>query len=78
MAAYTKSTDYSYRQKWTAQVILSVWRFSRSLWSYRNTVVNGATDHEIATKICGTLDDHTRDESTLRCKQNALRCQFFS
>jgi hypothetical protein len=60
VAAQTKSTDYSYPQKWTAQVILSVWKFSRSLWSYRNIIVHGATDQEIATKIRGTLDDQAR------------------
>ncbi len=60
VAAYTKSTDHSYPQKWTAQVISSVWKFSRSLWSYRNTIVHGATDQEVAAKIRGTLDDQAR------------------
>ncbi len=54
---YLKSTDPSYPTAWTAQVISFIWKFSRSLWAYRNTIAHGATDQEIVAKIRSTLDD---------------------
>jgi hypothetical protein len=54
---YMKSTDPTYPKTWTAQVISFLWKFSRSLWAYRNTIVHGATDQEKAAKIRGTLED---------------------
>ncbi len=36
---------------WTTQAVSQLWKFTISLWAYRNTVVHGATDKEIADKI---------------------------
>jgi hypothetical protein len=58
--SYLKSTDPTYPKTWTAQVISFLWKFSRSLWAYRNTIVHGATDQEIAAKIRSTLEDTAR------------------
>jgi hypothetical protein len=57
VAMYNKSTDPSYPTAWTTQTILLVWKFSCSLWIYRNTIVHGATDQEVAAKIRASLDD---------------------
>jgi hypothetical protein len=59
-AAYTKTKDPSYPKVWMAQVISMVWKYSRSLWYYRNSIVHGATDEEVAAKIRGTLDDRAK------------------
>jgi hypothetical protein len=43
-AAYAKTKDPSYPKVWMAQFISIVWKYSRSLWSYRNSIVHGAMD----------------------------------
>lgn len=52
VALYHKAPPGSNIPKtWTTQAISQLWKFTRSLWAYRNTVVHGATDKEIADKI---------------------------
>ncbi len=58
--AHAKSIDPFYPKVWTAQVISIIWKYSRSLWAYRNTIVHGATEAEITAKIRSALDDQAR------------------
>jgi hypothetical protein len=52
VALYNKvSHDSAIPMTWTAHAILQLWKFTRSLWTHRNTVVHGATDQEVAEKI---------------------------
>jgi hypothetical protein len=52
VALYHKAPPGSNISKtWTTQAVSQLWKFTRSLWAYRNTVVHGATDKEIANKI---------------------------
>lgn len=46
-----KPNDSNFQTMWTAQAITSLWKYTRSIWGYRNTVVHGATDQEKADKI---------------------------
>ena len=46
-----KPNDSTVSTTWTTQAIGCLWKYTRSLWGYRNTVVHGATDQEIADKI---------------------------
>jgi hypothetical protein len=51
MCEITKSRRSSLSKTWTAQIILYLWKYTRSLWTHRNQVVHGKTDQEIATKL---------------------------
>jgi hypothetical protein len=46
---------------WTTQAILCLWKYTRNLWNYRNTVVHGATDQEVADKIRATIAEKVTD-----------------
>ncbi len=59
-AVYAKTKDPYYPKVWMAQVTSIVWKYSRSLWSYRNSIVHGATDEEVTAKIRGALDDRAK------------------
>ena len=43
--------DYQSCTIWTTQATTFLWKYTRQLWSYRNTVVHGANDQEKADKI---------------------------
>ena len=43
--------DSTLQLTWTAQTIHFLWKYTRAIWAYRNTVVHGATDQEMADKI---------------------------
>jgi hypothetical protein len=51
VSVHDRSTDPSYHKLWTAQAISFIWKYTRSLWSYRNTIVHGASDQEVAAKL---------------------------
>jgi hypothetical protein len=46
-----KQNDSTFQTTWTTQSINCLWKYTRSLWGFRNTVVHGATDQEMADKI---------------------------
>jgi hypothetical protein len=46
-----KQNDSTFQTTWTTQTINCLWKYTRSLWGFRNTVVHGATDQEMADKI---------------------------
>jgi hypothetical protein len=45
----------------SAQTMLYLWKYARSLWIHRNQVVHGKTDQEIAAKIRETSHNQVRD-----------------
>jgi hypothetical protein len=52
VALYVNRTnDNTFQTTWTAHTITCLWKYTRSIWGYRNTVVHGATDKEKADKI---------------------------
>jgi hypothetical protein len=56
----TKSPYSSISTTWSAQAILYLWKYTRSLWMHRNQVVHGKTDQEIADKIRESIHDQVR------------------
>ncbi len=46
-----KQNDSTFQTTWATQAINCLWKYTRSLWGYRNTVIHGATDQEMAGKI---------------------------
>ncbi len=40
----TKNPYSSFATTWSAQTILYLWKYARSLWTHRNQVVHGKTD----------------------------------
>jgi hypothetical protein len=56
----TTSTYSSLSTTWTAQSILYLWKYLRSIWMHRNQVVHGKTDQEIADKIRASTHDRVR------------------
>jgi hypothetical protein len=83
VALYNKSTDPSYHKAWTTQTILLVWKFSRSLWTYRNTVVHGASDQEVAANSIFRTTSHfllPRHRYLFKCRtlEQRLRLDFDS
>ncbi len=56
VASYQKQpSDSPISTTWTTQVIPLIWKYTRSLWNYRNTVDHGATDQEVANKIRASI-----------------------
>lgn len=51
VALYMKKTHEQFQTMRTAQTINCLWKYTCSAWGYRNTVVHGATDQEMADKI---------------------------
>jgi hypothetical protein len=52
VSAYHKLPhDKTLQLTWTAQMIQILWKYTRAIWAYCNTVVHGATDQEMADKI---------------------------
>jgi hypothetical protein len=56
----TKSPYSSLSTTWSAQTILYLWKYTRSIWMHRNQVVHGKTDQEIADKIRESILDQVR------------------
>jgi hypothetical protein len=54
----TKSSYSSLSTTWSAQTILYLWKYTRSIWINRNQVVHGKTDQEMANKIRESI--HTK------------------
>lgn len=61
MHGINKSSHTSLSTTWTAQTILYLWKYSRSLWMHRDQVVHGKTDQDIATKIMESSHTKVRD-----------------
>ncbi len=56
MALYHKApNDSQFSTAWTAQATTFLWKYTRYLWNYSNTVVRGANDQEMADKIRATI-----------------------
>jgi hypothetical protein len=49
--------DFSFSITWTSQLTHVLWKYTGSLWHYRNTVVHGATDQEMANKIKDSISE---------------------
>ncbi len=61
VALYNKQPNATlYQTSWTAQTVKFLWKYTRSQWAYRNTVVHGATDQEMADKIKGKTIDKVK------------------
>jgi hypothetical protein len=43
--------EKSFQLTWTAQAIQFLWKYTRTEWNYRNTVVHGATDQEMEVRF---------------------------
>jgi len=49
---------------WTSLLISALWKYSKSLWAYRNTVVHGATIEEQAQRMISSLHTSTTNRYT--------------
>ncbi len=49
------ANDTKFSTTWTSQAMAFLWKYTRSLWNHRNTVVHGATDQDIFNKIGATI-----------------------
>ena len=57
VALYHKMpSDSQISTTWTTQAIQMIWKYTRSLWNHRNTVVHGSTDHEVTNKIRASIE----------------------
>jgi hypothetical protein len=58
VALYHKMpSDSQVSTTWTKQAIQFIWKYTRSLWNHRNTVVHGSTDQEVANKIKASIEE---------------------
>jgi hypothetical protein len=46
-----KSPQQSFSRAWTAQTVLFLWKYTRSLWTHMNQVVHGTTAQEVAARM---------------------------
>jgi hypothetical protein len=56
-----KPNDTTSNTMWTAQAIAIFWKYLRSEWAYRNTVVHGSNDKEIAAQIKKASTDKVKE-----------------
>jgi hypothetical protein len=69
----TKSSYSSLSTTWSAQTILYLWKYTRSIWMHRNQVVHGKTDQDIANKIMESIHDQVRNSfTTFRTNSNFI------
>jgi hypothetical protein len=65
--------DATSNTKWTSQAIACFWKYLRSEWAYRNTVVHGSNDQEMAEKIKKAATDKITDfYNTFRTTPNFI------
>jgi hypothetical protein len=52
---FSNHTSNSTSQQWSSLLITALWRYSRALWNFRNTVVHGVTIKEQVRRRISTL-----------------------
>lgn len=73
MLQITKSSYSSLSTTWSAQTILYLWKYTRSIWMHRNQVVHGKTDQDIANKTMESIHDQVRNSyTTFRTNSNFI------
>ncbi len=57
----TEPNNVSIQTRWTTQAIGFLWKYMRTAWTYRNTVVHGSTDQEMAVIIKKASTDKVKE-----------------